>query len=148
MSILADIGRLVLTKLRERAVDKRESVERLAGELDKLADLMTEVLDATSPAGEIREEKLPDLDAMRRRVWGRWVTILGTDGYATKDRELQQEIEACVKIAHAAPGAFVDEVYQVQLCISKGCISQDTRVRFAESISRLRDLTTRMRLDS
>ena len=129
-------------------MDKRESVERLVGELDKLADLMSEVLDATSPAGEIREDRLPDLDAMRRQVWGRWVTILGTDGYATKDRELQQEIEACVKIAHAAPGAFVDEVYQVQLCISKGRIGEDTRLRFAESISRLRDLTTRMRLDS
>ena len=148
MSIWSGIVGIVLTKLRERSVDKRESVGRLADELDKLADLMSDVLEATSPAGEIREERVADLDVKRTQVWGRWVTILGTDGYATRDKELQQEIEACVKIAHAAPGAYVDEVYQVQLCLSEGRVSRETRLRFAESISRISDMTTRMRLDS
>lgn len=148
MGILSDIVRVFLTKLRERAVDKQRSVEQLADELDKLADLMAEVLEATSPGGEIRRERLPELDSMRQRVWGRWVTILGTDGFATKDRELQKEIEGCVKIAHAAPGAFVDEVYRVQMCLAEGHIDEEIRLRFSESISRLRDLTTRMRLES
>ncbi|MDE0127984.1 MAG: hypothetical protein OXQ86_00260 [Gammaproteobacteria bacterium] len=148
MSILSDIVQFVLAKRRQRTVEKRESVERLAAELDKLADLMSEVLEVTSPAGEIRREMLPDLDEKRRQVWNRWVTILGTHGYATKDRELQEEIEDCVKIAHAAPGAFVEEVLLCQLCLSKGHVNQEQRLRFAKSISRLKDLTTRMRLDS
>ena len=144
--MLSDILRFHFAKLRRSVGDNRESSERLAVELDKLADLMTGVLDVTSPEGEIRRDKLPELDMLRKQVWSRWVSMLGTDGYAAEDCDLREEIEKCVKIVLAAPGAFVEEVYLVQLGLAKGHIDQAIRARFSKSISSIRDLTTRMRL--
>lgn len=40
-----------------------------------------------------------------RSVWNRWCTILETNGYAGRDAQTQAEIERCIEIAHAAPGA-------------------------------------------
>ncbi len=147
MGTLGDILRYLLTKRREHVVDRKDTVETLATELDKLSDLMSRVLDVTSPAGHIKHEKLPELEILRKQVWNRWVAILGTDGYVSQDPETQEEIEKCVKIAHAAPGAFVEEVYLVQLCLSEGYIRQKTRVRFSKAIGDIGDLTTRMRLN-
>jgi hypothetical protein len=73
----------LLSWRRQRKTDERESTDTLAQELDKLADLMSEVLNVTTPDGHIDREGLPQLDHLRKRVWNRWVSILDTHGYAS-----------------------------------------------------------------
>lgn len=147
MSILGNIFNWVLSFRRERALDSRYTKEILANELDKLADLMTDVLEATKANGQLDVDKLPELERFRNRVWNRWVSILGESGYATQDPELQTEIEKCIRIAHAAPGAYVEEVYLAQIGIADGIVPLEVRDRFADAIDKIRDLTTRMRLN-
>lgn len=148
MCILKDILGWLLTKKREQVVDKRETIKTLADELDKLADLMSNVLNVTSLDGYIQQNKLPELEIVRQQVWVRWISILGTSGYASQDPHIQEEIEKCIKIAHAAPGAYVEEIFLIQMDLSKGRISQENRERFSRSINSIRDLTTRMRLNA
>ena len=148
MSIFTSaIGCLRLWR-RERTVDKREITKSLAIELDNLAELMSELLLVTEADGQIKQEKLEELEILRQRVWSGWVTILGTSGYASQDPELQAEIEKCISIAHAAPGAYVEELYLAQIGMAKGRISHEVRGRFAKSIHNIQDLTTRMRLNA
>lgn len=109
---------------------------------------MAEVLSVTAPNGKIQPDRLPELDLMRKRVWNRWVSILGTSGDATQDAEVQAEIKKCIQIAHAAPGTYVEEVYLIQIGLAEGYIPAEIRSRFASSIHSLQDLTTRMRLDA
>ena len=146
MSMIIAVLQLLRIMKREKIVDRREATKILADELDKLADLMSNVLAVTSPTGLIRQENLPELDVARKQVWNRWTTILETRGYASQHPETLKEIEKCISIAHAAPGAFVEEVYLVQESLSKGSVTQVTRNRFLQSINGIRDLTTRMRL--
>lgn len=147
VNMLGNFISWMLSFCRARVLDERYKKEVLADELDKLAELMTDVLNATKSNGRIDEEKLQDLELLRKRVWNRWVSILGESGYATQDSELQAEIEKCVRIAHAAPGAYVEEVYLAQMGIAGGYVPHEIRERFAGSIDRIRDLTTRMRLN-
>ena len=148
MGILSDIVGWLLANRRERVVDEREVTKSLASELDALAELMSDLLEATDGAGQIRDEVLPDLERRRERVWTRWISILGTDGYATRDPGLQAEIEECIKICHAAPGVYVEELYLVQIGATEGCVPKDIVDQFARSIDRIRDLTARMRIDA
>lgn len=62
--------------------------------------------------------------------------------------DTQTEIEKCIKIAHAAPGAYVEEVYLAQMAIADGRVPPQVRERFAKAIDSIRDLTTRMRLNA
>jgi len=147
MNILIDILKLLFSLHKDRATKVTEKSKVLADELDKLADLMSEVLRVTSADGRIQKERIPELDLLRQRVWYRWVSILGTNGYASQDPDIQAQIERCIRIAHAAPGAYVEEAYLAQISIADGRVSQEVRERFAKSIDRIRDTTTRMRLD-
>ena len=61
---------------------------------------------------------------------------------------MQAEIERCIEIAHAAPGAYVEEIYLVQIALSNGSVPKEVRERFAESIERLRNLAVKLRLNS
>ena len=146
MSMIIAVLQWLRILKREKIVDRRKATKTLADELDKLADLMPDVLAVTSPAGLIRQEKLPELDVARKQVWDRWITILETRGYASQNPKTQKEIEKSISIAHAAPGAFFEEIYLVQESLSKGSVPQVTRNRFLQSINAIRDLTTRMRL--
>ena len=148
MNILTSIFVWLRTRRREQVVDERDKNRALAAELDKLADLMVEVLKVTDAGGRIQNDKLPELDIIRKRVWNRWVSILGSSGYATRDSELQAEIEKCIRVAHAAPGAYVEEVYLAQIGILQGYIPLEVRARFSRAIHSLQDLTARMRLDA
>lgn len=147
MNILIDILKWLFSLHKDRATEVTEKSKVLADELDKLADLMSEVLRVTSADGRIQKERIPELDLLRQRVWYRWVSILGTNGYASQDPDIQAQIERCIRIAHAAPGAYVEEAYLAQISIADGRVSQEVRERFAKSIDRIRDTTTRMRLD-
>lgn len=109
---------------------------------------MSNVLNVTSPEGIIQQDKLPELELLRQQVWGRWISILDTRGYASQDPLIHEEIEKCIKIAHAAPGAYVEEILLIQMDLSEGRISQENRERFSRSISSIKDLTTRMRLNA
>lgn len=147
MRILLDLFRWILSIRRERTLDKRASTFDLAAEIDRLADLLDGVLKASTPDGNLNLELLPSLEAAHRKVWSRWVTILGTSGYASQDPNVQQEIEHCIKIAHAAPGAYVEEVLLVQCCVAEKRIPIDLRERFSTAIYNLRNLSTKMRLN-
>lgn len=147
MKTLIDILKFLFSLHKDRATKVTEKSKVLADELDKLADLMSEVLRVTSADGRIQKERIPELDLLRQRVWYRWVSILGTNGYASQDPDIQAQIERCIRIAHAAPGAYVEEAYLAQISIADGRVSQEVRERFAKSIDRIRDTTTRMRLD-
>lgn len=148
MNFLTPLFGWLRSRLRENEVDKRERVKILASELEKLAELMTEVLKSTDTLGRIQSDKLVDLEMKRKRVWDRWVSILSSSGYARHDADLQTEIEKCIRIAHAAPGAYVEEVYLAQIGISEGIVSLETRQRFEKCVHRLQDLITRMRLNA
>jgi hypothetical protein len=148
MSLFSDALSWIYSLRRERALDNREATKSLASELDSLADLMSDVLAVTAANGRIQQDKLPELELLRQRVWNRWVSILGTRGYASQDPGLQTDIENCIRIAHDAPGSFVEEVYLAQIGIAEGHLPTDVRVRFARSIDKLRDLTSRMRLNA
>lgn len=148
MGLIADGLRWLASWRREAVVDQRDRTRTLAAELDKLAELMSAVLEVTDADGRIQTDKRSDLELLRKRVWNRWVSILGSSGYATHDKELQAEIEQSIKIAHAAPGAYVEEVYLAQIGIAEGYVSRAVRERFATSIHALNDLTTRMRLNA
>lgn len=147
MKTLIDILKFLFSLHKDRATKVTEKSKVLADELDKLADLMSEVLRVTSADGRIQKKRIPELDLLRQRVWYRWVSILGTNGYASQDPDIQAQIERCIRIAHAAPGAYVEEAYLAQISIADGRVSQEVRERFAKSIDRIRDTTTRMRLD-
>lgn len=147
MNILIDILKWLFSLHKDRATEEIEKSKVLADELDKLADLMSEVLRVTSADGRIQKKRIPELDLLRQRVWYRWVSILGTNGYASQDPDIQAQIESCIRIAHAAPGAYVEEAYLAQISIADGRVSQEVQERFAKSIDRIRDTTTRMRLD-
>jgi hypothetical protein len=109
---------------------------------------MSDVLKVTSADGRVQTDKVPELESLRQRVWNRWVSILGTDGYARQDPRVQAEIEKAVRIAHAAPGAYVEEIYLVQLSLASECVPQEVRDRFGKSIDAIRDATARMRLNA
>ena len=102
MNFLTDILKWLISFRRGKILDKRESTKVLAAELDKLADIMSDVLKVTAADGRLQYDKLPELDLLRKRVWNRWVAILATDGYASADPEVQAKISRCVRIsAHA-----------------------------------------------
>ena len=146
---MLDLGRVLdwfRSQRREQVVDRRQRALILADKLDALAQLMQDVLDVTDAHRDISIDRAPELERFRKRVWDRWVAILGETGYATADPELQSEIEQCIKIAHAAPGAYVEEVLLAQVGLAKGNVSTEVLGRFASAIDSLRDLTTRMRL--
>lgn len=148
MGVLHDCLGWLIAKRREKVVDEREITKSLASELDTLADLMSDLLEATDSDGHIQKDVIPDLERRRERVWGRWISILGTEGYATRDSALQEEIEGCIKIAHAAPSAYVEEIHLVQVGTTEGYVPKEVCERFARSIDRIQNLTTRMRIDA
>ena len=147
MKLLLDLLKWLFTIRKEKAQVKRTTTVDLAAEIDRLADLLESVLKATSANGILNLELLPGLETAHRKVWSRWVTILGTSGYATQDPELQHEIEHCIEIAHAAPGAYVREVLFVQMCIASKEVPIELRTRFETSIDSLRNLSVKMRLN-
>lgn len=148
LAILSDVLRWLLSKRRERAVDARESSKALAAELERLAELMEGVLEVTDPDGCIAVESIKDLASRCRIVWNRWCTILDSTGYASRDAKTQAEVERCIEIAQAAPGAYVEEIYLVQIALGHGSVPTQVRERFAESIERLRNLAVKLRLNA
>lgn len=147
MNIIANFVSLLFKWYRERVLDKRETTTTLARELEGLAELMSEVLKVADAEGNISKAKLPELDLMRKRVWSRWVSILGTDGYATQDAKVQSEIEECIRIAHAAPGAYVEELLLIQQSLVEEKVPSEVRTRFSISIHNLQNLVTQLRLN-
>lgn len=147
MKTLIDLLKWLFAIRKEKAQVKRATTVDLATEIDRLADLLENVLNATAANGKLNIEFLPGLETAHRKVWSRWVTILGTSGYATQDHQLQQEIERCIEIAHAAPGAYVQEVLFVQMCVASKEVPIEIRTRFETSIDSLRNLSVKMRLD-
>jgi hypothetical protein len=148
LKILVGVLKPLWSRRRERVVDRRETIKTLAAELDKLADLMSDVLNVTAADGGIQPQKIPELEVVRQRVWNRWVSILSTDGYDGQVPGAQAEIEKAVNIAHAAPGSYVEEIYLVQVGLASGFVSREVRDRFARSIDAIRDATARMRLNA
>jgi hypothetical protein len=148
LPILSDVLKWLLSKHREQAVDARESSKALAAELEGLAELMEGVLEVAGPDGCIAPEGAKGLAFRCRSVWNRWCTILDSNSYADRDAHTQAEIERCIEIAHAAPGAYVEEIYLVQIALGEGSVSTEVRERFAESIERLRNLAVKLRLDA
>jgi hypothetical protein len=127
--------------------DNQVEVERLVGtELENLADLMSAVLNATDAQGRIVESQFQDLDRLRKRSWNRWIHILSSGAYERLSKEDGDEIEQLIRIAHAAPGAYVDEVYLVQIAIAERCIPYEIRRRFADSVDRIRDKGVQLKL--
>jgi hypothetical protein len=146
--ILSDILSWLLSWRRDKVLDARDATRSLATELDELAQLMADVLQVTDANGLIRPEGTQELELRRRTVWNRWCTILGTQGYISRDSETQAEIERAIQIAHAAPGAYITEIYLVQIALGNGSVPTEIRQRFAESIERLRNLAVKLRLNS
>lgn len=138
----------LLSRRREQVLDERESTKVLATELERLSELMEDLLKATNADGSVVHASTKDLEFRRRRIWNRWCAILGTHGYASRDAQTQAEIERCIEIAHAAPGAYIREIYLVQIALGTGQVPPFVRVRFAESIERLRNLAVKLRLNS
>lgn len=148
LAIFSDVLKWLLSKRREQAVDARESSKALAAELESLAELMEGVLEVTNPDGCIEPEGVKDLAFRCRIVWNRWCTILDSNGYASRDAKTQAEVERCIEIAQAAPGAYVEEIYLVQIALGHGSVPTQVRERFAESIERLRNLAVKLRLNA
>jgi hypothetical protein len=148
LPILSDVLKWLLSKRREQVVDARESSKALAAELEGLAELMEGVLEITGSDGFIEPKGVKDLAFRSRTVWNRWCTILGSNGYASRDTRTQAEIERCIEIARAAPGAYVEEIYLVQMALGDGSVPTEVRERFAESIERLRNLAVKLRLNA
>lgn len=146
--ILSDVLKWLLSKRREEVLDARESSKALAAELEGLADLMECVLRVTGPDGRIAPEGANELAFRCRSIWNRWCTILDSRGYASRDVQTQAEIERCIEIAHAAPGAYVKEIYLIQIALGDGSVPTEVRNRFAESIERLRNLAIKLRLNA
>lgn len=147
IAIFSDILKWLLSRRREQALDARDSTKTLAAELDSLAQLMEDVLIIAGPDGRIKAEGTRDLECRRRTVWNRWCAILGSQSYASLDANTKEEIERCIEIAHAAPGAYIKEVYLVQIALGNGSVPPEIRDRFAESIHRLRNLAVKLRLN-
>lgn len=146
--MLSEIINWVLTFGRNRAEDKRKKTIILSDELDKLADLMEKVLEVTTPDGVIQESKVIELDHLRRKVWNRWTFILESKGYREQRTSVKNEVEACIRVAHAAPGDYVEEIYLIQKGLADGFIDKEIRRRFQRCIDRIRDVNTKMRLNS
>lgn len=146
--MLSEIINWVLTFGRNRAEDKRNKIIILSDELDKLADLMEKVLEVTTPDGAIQESKIIELEQLRRRVWNRWTFILESKGYREQSVIVKTEVEACIRVAHAAPGVYVEEIHLIQIGLANGFIDKKIRQRFERCIDRIRDVTTKMRLNS
>jgi len=147
LSILSDVLKWLLSKRREQIVDARESIKALAAELEGLAELMERVLKVAGPDGRIAPEGAKDLAFLCRSVWNRWCAILDSHGYASRNAQTQAEIERCIEIAQAAPGAYVKEIYLVQIALGEGSVPTEVRERFAESVERLRNLAVKLRLN-
>jgi hypothetical protein len=148
ISILSDVLKWLLSKRREQVVDARDSTKALAAELEGLAGLMERVLEVTGPDGRVAPESVKELALCCRTVWNRWCTILDSHGYASRDTKTQADVERCIEIAHAAPGAYVKEIYLVQIALGEGSVPTSVRERFAESIERLRNLAVKLRLNA
>ena len=146
--ILSDILGWLLSHRRAQVVDQRESIRTLAIEIERLADLMDDLLQVTGSDGVILVPTTKDLEFRRRRIWNRWCTILGSDGYASRDPQMQAELERCIEIAHAAPGAYIREIYLVQTALGNGHVPPDVRTRFAESAERLRNFAVGLKLSA
>lgn len=146
--LVSDVIGWLLARRREQVLDKRDASKALAEELERLAELMEDLLKVTDADGNIVHASTRDLEFRRRRIWNRWCTILGTDGYASRDAETQAEIERCIEIAHAAPGAYIQEIYLVQIALGTGLVPPDVRMRFADAIERLRNLSVKLKLSS
>lgn len=144
--LLSDVLGWLLARRREKVLDKRESSKALAEELERLADLMEDLIKATAADGSILQASTHDLEFRRRRIWNRWCAILATHGHASQDARIQAEIERCIEIAHAAPGAYIEEIYLVQIALGNGRVSPEVRVRFAEAIERLRNFAVKLKL--
>ena len=137
----------LFTYRRNQSQDKREITMVLSNEIDKLADLMEEVLKVTNPDGSVQNQKLFELKQLHRRVWNRWIMILDSKGYSSLNPRLITELSGCIQIAHAAPGAYVEELYLLQVGLETGHIELNVRERFARSIDRLRDMATKISLN-
>lgn len=146
--MLGEIFSWLLTFGRNRTEDNRNKAMVLSDELDKLADLMKKVLEVTRPDGAIQESEIIELEQLRRRVWNRWTFILESKGYRSQSAIVKAEIEACIRVAHAAPGAYVEEIYLIQKGLAEGFIDKEIRQRFERCIDRIHDVTTKMRLNS
>jgi hypothetical protein len=145
--LLPELFRWLTTLRRDQTLDARASEDLFASELEQLAMLMDDVLKATGSDGRLVAENVHDLQYRCRRVWNRWCAIADSRGHKVRDAQTQAELERCIEIAHAAPGAYVREVYLVKMALSEGYVSPDVRVRFSESIDRLRNLAVKMRLN-
>lgn len=146
--LLSNLLGWLLSRRREQVLDKRESTKALAVELERLAELMEDLLKVTGADGSIAEASTHDLEFRRRRIWNRWCAILDTHGFASRDAQTQAEIERCIEIAHAAPGAYIKEIYLVQIALGAGQVPPEVRVRFADAIERLRNLVVKLRLST
>jgi hypothetical protein len=146
--LLSDVLGWLLSHRREQVLDKRESTKVLAEELERLAELMEDLLKATGAKGSIVQASIHDLELRRRRIWNRWCAILDTHGYASRDAQTRAEIERCIEIAHAAPGAYIEEIYLVQIALGNGRVPPEVRVRFVDAIDRLRNLAVKLKLSN
>ncbi|MBT2117804.1 hypothetical protein KK141_17365 [Dyella sp. LX-66] len=136
----------LLSRRREQALDTREATKALALELERLAELMDDVLQATDVDGSIVQTRIFDLEFRRRRIWNRWCAIMDAPAYAGRDPQIRAEIASCVQIAHAAPGAYIKEIDLVQVALAEARVSSEVKVRFADAIERLRNLVVKLRL--
>lgn len=146
--LLSDVLGWLLSHRRDLVLDKRESTKALAEELERLAELMEDLLKATGANGSIVQASIHDLELRRRRIWNRWCAILDSHGYASKDTQTRAEIERCIEIAHAAPGAYIEEIYLVQIALGNGRVPSEVSVRFADAIDRLRNLVVKLKLSN
>lgn len=123
-----------------------ETTRLIGVELENLADLFTFVLEASEPNGKIKLEKINELCALRIRNWNRWGSILDSGAYQLLTIANRQEIETAIKIAHAAPGDYIDELFMIQKAESECEISLEIRAQFSGSIAKLRDVAAKLRL--
>lgn len=127
--------------------DKQVEVERMVGtELENLANLMSALLSATDLQGRIIASEIQDLDRLRKRNWNRWIQILSSGAYERLSEEDANEIEKLIRIARAAPGDYVDEVYLIQKAISQRRVPPEILRQFADSVDRIRDKGVQLRL--
>lgn len=145
--LLPDVLGWLLSRRREKILDQRESTKALALELEVLADLMDDLLKVTDADGRI-QTGTRDLEFRRQRIWNRWCAILETRSYTSGRDTTQAEIEHCIQIAYAAPGAYIEEILLVQIALGNGVVPSDVRTRFARAIERLRNLAVKLRLNA
>lgn len=136
----------IATFIWRRQDQKHEAKLKVSEELASLACLMREVLDSTDSSGKIAVEKIGDLERLRKRNWSRWLTILESDAYPTLSRNEKEELSKAINIAHVAPGAFVKEIYDIQVCLAEGTVPKILRSDFASSIDDIENAIVKLKL--